>query len=52
MFLNRKSLWLLYEMTFAKIDQQKKKKKRETEIQATIEFLILRESVRNNFAME
>lgn len=29
-----------------------KKKKRETEIQARIEFLILRESVINNFAMK
>ena len=44
-------------MTFAKIDQQKKKKKKnkekkKPEIQTRIEFFILRESVRNNFAME
>ena len=43
-------------MTFAKINQQKKKKKKKEkkkpEIQTRIEFLILRESVRNNFAME
>lgn len=39
-------------MTFVKIDQRRKEKKKKTEIQTRIEFLILRESVRNNFAME